>query len=119
VPWMDFPFSFAVSKTEYNEQAASVLCLAITGYNKGFIDNLITWKLIADTVHSVVGDVQSSTDVVTSISCLLAKHSLCYDLAGKPCSNLFVVDAHPNISVFPPKHICFSFTFDSSLIKCS
>jgi hypothetical protein len=49
---------------------------------------------------SVVGDVESSTEVVTSMSCLLAEHSQCYDLAGKPCSNLFVVDANSNISVF-------------------
>jgi hypothetical protein len=41
-----------------------VLCLAITGYNK---DNLITQKVIANTVHSVVGDVESTTDVVTSV----------------------------------------------------
>jgi hypothetical protein len=44
-----------------------VLHLAITGYNKGSIDNLITQKVIADTVHSVVGDVESTTDVVTSV----------------------------------------------------
>jgi hypothetical protein len=48
----------------------------------------------------VVGDVESSTDVVDSVSRLLAEHSLCYDLAGKPCSELFVTNAHPNISVF-------------------
>jgi hypothetical protein len=60
----------------------------------------MTQKVIANTVHSVVGDVESSTDVVTSISCLLAEHSLCYDIAGKPDSKLFVVHAHPNISVF-------------------
>jgi hypothetical protein len=34
---------FAVSKTEYNEQAGKVLCLAITGYNKGSIDSLISY----------------------------------------------------------------------------
>jgi hypothetical protein len=77
-----------------------VLHLAITGYKKGSVDNLMTQEVIEDTVHSVVGDVQSSTDVVTSVSHLLAEHSKCYDLAGKPCSDLFVVDAHPNISVF-------------------
>ncbi len=77
-----------------------VLHLAITGYNKGSIDNLMTQKVIADTVHCVVGEVQSSTDVVTSVSHLLAEHSLCYDLAGKPCSKLFMVHAHPKISVF-------------------
>jgi hypothetical protein len=42
-----------------------VLCLSITGYNKWFVDNLMTLKVIADTVHSVVGDVECSTDVVT------------------------------------------------------
>jgi hypothetical protein len=89
-----------VSKTEYDEWAGTVLHLAITGYNKGSIDNLMTQKVIANTVHSVVGDVESSTDVVTSVSHLLAKHSLCYDLAGKPHSKLFVVHAQTNISVF-------------------
>jgi hypothetical protein len=39
------------------------------------------------------------TDVATSVCCLLAKQSLCYDLAGKPRSELFVVHAHQNISV--------------------
>jgi hypothetical protein len=48
----------------------------------------------------VVGDVESNTDVVDSVSHLLAKHFLCYDLAGKPRSELFVTNAHPNISVF-------------------
>jgi hypothetical protein len=96
-----FSSFFAVRKTEYDEQAGTVLRLAITGYNKGSIDNLMTQKVIADTVHSVVGDVQASTDVVTSISHLLVEHSLCYeDLTGKPHSHLFVVDAHPNISIF-------------------
>jgi hypothetical protein len=59
----------------------------------------MTQKVTANTVHSVVGDVESITDVVTSISHNLAKHSLCYDLAGKPHSKLFVVHAHPNISL--------------------
>jgi hypothetical protein len=93
-----FSLFFAVSKTEYNEQAGTVFCLAITGYNKGSIDNLRTQKEIANTVHSVVGDVQSSTAVVTFISHLLAEHSLHYDLAGKPCSKLFVLHAHTNIT---------------------
>jgi hypothetical protein len=66
-----FSSFFAVSKTEYDERAGTVLRLAITGYNKGSIDNLMTQKVIADTVHSVVGDVQSSTDVATSVSHLL------------------------------------------------
>jgi hypothetical protein len=95
-----FSSFFAVSKTEYDELADAVLCLAITGYNKGSIVNLMTQKVIADTVHTVVGDVESSTDVVDSVSCLLAEHSQCYDLAGKPCSELLVTNAHPNISVF-------------------
>jgi hypothetical protein len=81
-----FSSFFAGSKTEYDELAGTVLCLAITGYTKGSIDNLMTQKVIADTVHSVVGDVESSTDVVDSISCLLGEHLLHYDLAGKPHS---------------------------------
>jgi hypothetical protein len=36
------PMFFAVSKTEYDKGAGSVLHLAITGYNKGSIDNLMT-----------------------------------------------------------------------------
>jgi hypothetical protein len=95
-----FSSFFAVSKTEYNKRAGTVLCLAITGYNKRSIGNLILQKVIADTVHSVVGGVQSSTDVLTSISPPLSEYSLCYDLARKPHSDLFVVDANPNISVF-------------------
>ena len=95
-----FSSFFAVSKTEHDATAGMVLCLAITGYNKGSIDNLMTQKVIANTVHSVVGNVESSTDVVDSISHLLAEHSLRYDLAGKPHSELFVTNAHPNISVF-------------------
>ncbi len=63
-----FSSFFAVSKTEYHAIAGMVLCLAITGYNKGSIDNLMTQKVIADTVHSVVGDVKLTTDVVTSVS---------------------------------------------------
>jgi hypothetical protein len=95
-----FSTFFTVSTTEYNKQACTVSCLAITGYNKGSVDNLMTQKVIADMVQSLVGDVQSTTDVVTSISHVLAKHSRCYDLAGKPHSDLFVVDAHSNISVY-------------------
>jgi hypothetical protein len=89
-----FSSLFAVSKTEYDELTGTVLCLAITGYNKGSIDNLMTQKVIADTIHSVVGDVESNTDVVDSVSHLLAEHSQWYDLAGKPRSELFVTNAH-------------------------
>ena len=64
-----------MSKTEYNERAGTFLHLAITGYNKWSVENLMTQKVIVDTVHSVTGDVQSSTDVVISISGLLAEHS--------------------------------------------
>jgi hypothetical protein len=60
----------------------------------------MTQKVIPDTVHSVVSDVESSTDVVDSVSRILAEHFLRYDLAGKPCSELFLTNAHPNISVF-------------------
>jgi hypothetical protein len=37
---------------------------------------------------------------VSQVSALLADHSQCYDTSGKPRSDLFVVDANPNISVF-------------------
>jgi hypothetical protein len=60
----------------------------------------MTQKVIVNIVHSVVGDVELTTDVVTSISHHMAEQSLWYDLVGKPLSDLFVVHAHPNISVF-------------------
>jgi hypothetical protein len=37
---------------------------------------------------------------IPSLVLLLAEHSQCYDLAGKPRSELLVTNAHPNISVF-------------------
>jgi hypothetical protein len=37
---------------------------------------------------------------VSQVSALLADHSQRYDTSGKPRSDLFVVDANPNISVF-------------------
>jgi hypothetical protein len=37
---------------------------------------------------------------VSQVSALLADHSQCYDTSGKPRSDLFVVDANPNILVF-------------------
>jgi hypothetical protein len=95
-----FSSFFAVSKTEYDKQAGMVLYLAITGYNKRSVDNLMTQKVIADTVHSVIGHVESSTDVVTSISHLLAEHSQCYDLAGDSLSThslLSFLEKHGNV----------------------
>jgi hypothetical protein len=72
-----FSSFFAVSKTEYDALAGTVLCLAITGYNKGSIDNLMTQKVIANTVHSVVGDVESSTDVpLSSFGCLSIHYTM-------------------------------------------
>jgi hypothetical protein len=46
-----FSSFFAVSKTEYDAMAGTVLHLAITGNNKGSIDNLMTQKVIANTFH--------------------------------------------------------------------
>jgi hypothetical protein len=70
-----FSSFFAVSKTEYDKQPGMVLHLAITEYNKGSVDNLMTQKVIAGAVHSVVGHVESSTALVISVSCLMAEHS--------------------------------------------
>jgi len=91
---------FSVNKTEYDKEAATVVRLALTGFNKGSIDNLMMQKAVADRIHSLVGDVVPSNAVVTQVSGALAEHSRCYDIAGKPCSDLLVVDANPNISVF-------------------
>jgi hypothetical protein len=44
-----------------------VLHLAITEYNKGSVDNLMTQKVIAGAVHSVVGHVESSIALVISL----------------------------------------------------
>jgi hypothetical protein len=52
-----FSSFFAVSETEFNEWAGMILRLAITGYNKWPVDNLMTQKVIVYTVQSVVGDV--------------------------------------------------------------
>jgi hypothetical protein len=57
-------------------------------------------KAVADRIHTLVGDVVPSNAVVSQVSALLADHSQRYDTSGKPCSDLFVVDANPNISVF-------------------
>jgi hypothetical protein len=57
-------------------------------------------KAVADRIHILVGDVIPSNAVVSQVSALLADHSQCYDTSGKPRSDLFVVDANPNISVF-------------------
>ena len=91
---------FSVNKTEYDEEAATVVRLGLTGFNKGSIDNLMMQKAVADRIHSLVGDVVPSNAVVSQVSGALAEHSRRYDIAGKPRSDLLVVDANPNISVF-------------------
>ena len=95
-----FSSFFAVSKTEYDKKAGTVVRLTITGYNKSSVDNLMTQKVIADRVHILVGDVVPSTHVVGYVSGLLAEHSRRFELSSIPGSDLFVVDANPNISVF-------------------
>jgi hypothetical protein len=57
-------------------------------------------KAVADRIHTLVGDVVPSKAVVSQVSALLADHSQRYDTSGKPRSDLFVVDANPNILVF-------------------
>jgi hypothetical protein len=89
-----------VNKTKYNKQAGMVVCVALTAFDKSSIDDLMMQKAVADRIHSLVGDAIPSNAVVSQISALLADHSQCYDTSGKPRSDLFVVDANPNISVF-------------------
>jgi hypothetical protein len=91
---------FSVNKTEYDEEAATVVRLALTGFNKGSIDNLMMQKVVADRIHTLVGDVVPSNSIVSQVSGVLAEHSRRYDIAGKARSDLFVVDANPNILVF-------------------
>ena len=91
---------FSVNKTEYDKETATVVRLALTGYNKGSIDNLMMQKAVADRIHTLVGDVVPSSSVVSRVSGVLAEQSRRYDIGGKPRSDLFVVDADPNISVF-------------------
>jgi hypothetical protein len=91
---------FSVNKTKYDKQAGTVVCVALTAFNKSSIDDLMMQKAVADRIHTLVGDVIPSNAVVSQVSALLADHSQCYDTSGKPRSDLFVVDANPNISVF-------------------
>jgi hypothetical protein len=91
---------FSVNKTKFDKQAATVVCVALTAFNKSSINNLMMQKAVADRIHTLVGDVVPSNAVVSQVSALLADHSQRYDTSGKPCSDLFVVDANPNISVF-------------------
>jgi hypothetical protein len=86
-----------------------VLYLAITGYNKGSIDNFMTQKVVANTVHSVVSDVQSSTDVVTSISCLWPSIPYAMTLLGNHVVNC--------LWCMPTQHICFDLLSTHSLLS--
>jgi hypothetical protein len=89
-----------IVKTKYNKQVATVVCVALMAFNKSSIDDLMMQKAVADRIHTLVGDVVPSNAVVSQVSALLADHSQRYDTSGKPRSDLFVVDANPNISVF-------------------
>jgi hypothetical protein len=95
-----FSSFFSVNKMKYDKQAGTVVRVALTAFNKSSIDNLMMQKAVADRIHTLVGDVIPSNAVVSQVSALLADHSQCYDTSGKPRSDLFVVDANPNISVF-------------------
>jgi hypothetical protein len=88
---------FSVNKMKYDKQAATVVRVALTAFSKSSIDNLIMQKAVADRIHT---DVIPSNAVVSQVSALLADHSQCYDTSGKLRSDLFVVDANPNILVF-------------------
>jgi hypothetical protein len=89
-----------VNRTKYNKQAGTVVCVALTAFNKSNINDLMMQKAVADRIHTLVGDVVPNNAVVSQVSALLADHSQCYDTSGKPRSDLFVVDANPNILVF-------------------
>jgi hypothetical protein len=95
-----FSSFFSVNKTKYDKQAGTVVRVALTAFNKSSINNLMMQKAVADRIHTLVGDVVPSNAVVSQVSALLADHSQCYDTSGKPRSDLFVVDANPNISIF-------------------
>jgi hypothetical protein len=95
-----FSSFFSVNKTKYDKQAGTVVRVVLTAFNKSSIDDLMMQKAVADRIHTLVGDVVPSNAVVSQVSALLADHSQCYDNSGKPRSDLFVVDANPNISVF-------------------
>ena len=95
-----FSSFFSVNKTRYDKEANTIVRLALTAFNKGSIDNLMMQKAVADRIHSLVGDVVPSNAVVSRVSAALADHSQRYDSGGKPRSDLFVMDANPNISVF-------------------
>jgi hypothetical protein len=94
-----FSSFFSVNKTKYDKQAGTVVRVALTAFNKSSIDDLMMQKAVADRIHTLVGDVVPSNDVVSQVSALLADHSQRYDTSGKPRSDLFVVDANPNILV--------------------
>jgi hypothetical protein len=95
-----FSSFFSVNKMKYDKQAGTVVRVALTAFNKSSIDDLMMQKAVADRIHTLVGDVVPSNAVVSQVSALLADHSQRYDNSGKPRSDLFVVDANPNISVF-------------------
>jgi hypothetical protein len=82
---------------KYNKEAGTVVCVALTAFNKSRVNDLMIQKAVADRIHTLVGDVIPSNAIVSQVSALLADHSQCYD---KPRSDLFVVDANPNILVF-------------------
>jgi hypothetical protein len=94
-----FSSFFSVNKTKYDKQVGTVVCVALTAFNKSSIDDMMQ-KAVADRIHTLVGVVIPSNAVVSQVSALLADHSQCYDTSGKPRSDLFVVDANPNISIF-------------------
>jgi hypothetical protein len=73
---------FSVNKMKYDKQAATVVCVALTAFNKSSINNLMMQKAVADRIHTLVGDDIPSNAVVSQVSALLADHSQCYDTSG-------------------------------------
>jgi hypothetical protein len=95
-----FSSFFSVNKTEYDKEVAMVVRVALTSFNKCSIHNLMMQKAVAEKIHTLIGDVVPRNAIVSKVTTILADHSQCYDTGGKPCSDLFVVDTNPNISVF-------------------
>jgi hypothetical protein len=56
--------------------------------------------LSSSSSSSSLSSVPSNAVVSSQVSALLADHSQRYNTSSKLCSDLFVVDANPNISVF-------------------
>jgi hypothetical protein len=85
-----FSSFFSVNKMKYDKQAGTVVCIALTAFNKSSINDLMMQKAVADRIQTLVGDVIPSNAVVSQVSALLADHSQRYDTSSKPHSDLLL-----------------------------